>query len=82
MQTSSRANVCIVIAMTLNNRISRRVGLVMIMKVTPVKFTVREDDFNDDLGDPHGLRSTLMQELAKEVIGESDGIHFCTDNEV
>lgn len=37
--------------------------------------------FNDDLGDAHGVRSTLYQELAKEVIGECDNVFFCTDTE-
>lgn len=35
--------------------------------------------FNDDLGDLHGNRSTLYQELAKEVFEEHDGVMFCTD---
>ena len=37
--------------------------------------------FNDDLGDVNGNCSTLYQEIAKDVIGESEGIHFCTDVE-
>lgn len=35
--------------------------------------------WNDNLGDAHGIRSTLYQELAKEVIGEYDGVFYCTD---
>lgn len=35
--------------------------------------------FNDDLGDLHGNRSTLYQELAKEVFWDHDGVQFCTD---
>lgn len=35
--------------------------------------------FNDDLSDAHGVRSTLYQELAKEVFGEDGGVFFCTD---
>lgn len=35
--------------------------------------------FNDDLGDVNGNCSTLYQELAKEILGESEGIHYCTD---
>lgn len=35
--------------------------------------------FNDDLSDAHGIRSTLYQELAKEVFGEDGGVFFCTD---
>ena len=35
--------------------------------------------FNDDLSDLNGNRSTLYQEIAKDVFGETDGIFFCTD---
>lgn len=35
--------------------------------------------FNDDLSDAHGIRSTLYQELAKEIFGEDGGVFFCTD---
>ena len=35
--------------------------------------------FTDDLGDYHGVRSTLYQEIAKEIFGEHEGIFFCTD---
>ena len=35
--------------------------------------------YNDDLGDINGNRSTLYQEIAKEVFGEDEGVHFCTD---
>ena len=35
--------------------------------------------FNDDLGDIYGCRSTLYQELAKEVFEETEGVFFCTD---
>ena len=37
--------------------------------------------WNDDLSDAHGVRSTLYQNLANEVIGEKDGVFFCTDTE-
>lgn len=37
--------------------------------------------YNDDLGDLYGNRSTLMQEIAKEVFSDHDeGIFFCTDS--
>ena len=35
--------------------------------------------FNDDLSDAHGIRSTLYQDLAKELFGEDGGVFFCTD---
>ena len=34
---------------------------------------------DDSLNDPHGNRSTLYQEIAKDVFGEHGGIYFCTD---
>jgi hypothetical protein len=36
---------------------------------------------DDSLNDPHGNRSTLYQDIAKEVFENCDGIYFCTDNE-
>lgn len=35
--------------------------------------------FNDALNDAHGVRSTLYQEIAKDVFGEVNGVYFCTD---
>ncbi len=37
--------------------------------------------FNDDLRDVNGNRSTLYQELAKDVFGEEGGVSFCTDTD-
>ena len=38
--------------------------------------------FTDNIGDYHGICSTLYQDLAKEIFGNSDGVFFCTDNEI
>ncbi len=38
--------------------------------------------FTDDIGDYHGIHSTLYQDLAKEIFGNIDGVFFCTDNEM
>ena len=35
--------------------------------------------FTDSLGDAHGICSTLNQEIAKDIFGETDGLFFCTD---
>ena len=35
--------------------------------------------YNDDLSDINGLRTTLYQDIAKEIFGEREGIYFCTD---
>lgn len=37
--------------------------------------------YNDDLSDPHGLRSTLWQVVANDVFDDHDGVIFCTDSE-
>ena len=36
--------------------------------------------FTDDLGDIFGQRSTLYQEMAKDIFVEMDGVHYCTDS--
>ena len=35
--------------------------------------------FTDDLGDYYGQRSTLWQDIAKDVFEKQDGIFFCTE---
>lgn len=35
--------------------------------------------FNDDLSDANGMCSTLYQEIAKDIFGETEGVFFCTD---
>lgn len=35
--------------------------------------------YNDDLSDFNGICSTLYQDLAKELFGETEGCYFCTD---
>ena len=35
--------------------------------------------FTDDLGDIHGIRSCLYQDLANEIFEKKDGVFFCTD---
>ena len=35
--------------------------------------------YNDDLGDAHGMCSTLYQDMAYRVFEEKEGIFFCTD---
>lgn len=34
---------------------------------------------NDDIGDEHGVCSTLYQDLASKIFENTDGIFFCTD---
>jgi len=35
--------------------------------------------FNDDLGDAHGMCSTLYQDIASRVLDAGEGIFFCTN---
>ena len=35
--------------------------------------------YNDQLDDLHGNKSTLYQEIARDVIGQKEGIFYCTD---
>jgi hypothetical protein len=37
--------------------------------------------FTDDLGDANGVRSTLYQEIAKEIFVDMEGVQYCTDVE-
>ena len=37
--------------------------------------------WNDNLGDPHGLVSTLYQDIAKDIFVGVDGVNYCTDPE-
>ena len=36
--------------------------------------------YNDDISDLYGNRTTLFQEIAKDVFSDSHGVNFCTDN--
>lgn len=36
--------------------------------------------YNDNIGDLHGNRTTVLEEVAREVLGNKDGVFFCTDN--
>lgn len=49
----------------------------------PIHYVVFKKDvvqyYNDDLGDVNGICSTLYQDIAGEILSESDGIHYCTD---
>ena len=35
--------------------------------------------YNDNLGDIHGIRSTLYQDLANEIFEDHEGVFFCTN---
>lgn len=49
----------------------------------PMEFVLFEPGvvqyYNDDIGDLNGLRTTIYQEIAKDVFGQIGNIHFCTE---
>ena len=49
----------------------------------PANYVVFENKvvqfFNDELNDIHGNKSTLYQEIAKDIFEDHEGIYFCTD---
>ena len=51
----------------------------------PINFVVFKKEvvqyFNDDIGDLHGVCSTLYQDIAKDIFGQAEGIFFCTEVE-
>lgn len=72
----------------LEDALDRNAAVSYIQHVTgmfnnPITYIVFENEvvqyFVDDLGDAHGVCSTLYQDIAKRIFGERDGIHFCTD---
>ena len=49
----------------------------------PIHYVVFKNEvvqyFSDNLSDIHGVRSTLYQDIAREIFEDADGIYFCTD---
>lgn len=55
---------------------------VMTNPITYVVFRRKVVQYYDDnLADVHGNRTTLCQDIAKEILDTSEGVYFCTDNE-
>jgi len=50
----------------------------------PVSYVIFQKEvvqyYNDDLSDAHGNKTTLYQEIAKDLFEKTNGIFFCTDN--
>ena len=51
----------------------------------PILYVVFEKEvvqfYNDNLGDINGNRTTLYENIARDVFGEMNSIYFCTDDE-
>ena len=65
------------------NPILTNVQLVYGIFSNPIIYVVFRKEvvqyFNDDLGDINGLRSTLWEDIARDVFTEIDSVYFCTD---
>lgn len=67
-----------------NDRLADVVRIVGIFN-NPMTYIVFRKEvvqyFNDSLGDIHGVCSTLMQDIAKDIFEDTEGVYFCTDIE-
>ena len=67
-----------------NNPALSRIVTLSDVFVNPITYVVfgREvvQYWNDNMGDPHGIVSTLYQDIAGDVFGEQDGIMYCTES--
>ena len=56
---------------------------ITLMYNNPLTYVVFKPEvvqyYTDDLGEWAGIRSTLYQEIAKEIFRYIDGVHYCTD---
>ena len=68
-----------------NNPIFSYATTIEGVMVNPISYVVFEPKvaqyWDDNLHDPHGLVSTLYEDLAREVFGEEGGICFSTDSD-
>lgn len=66
-----------------NYAFARTVQLLFNNPLTYVVFSPEiAQYYTDDLGDWNGFRTTLYQEIAKDIFVELDGVHYCTDEKV
>ena len=74
-----------IVRICFNNRAVVNVQVVDGIMTNKMTFVIFKKEvvqyFTDDIGDYHGICSTLYQDLAKEIFGSIDGVFFCTDNE-
>lgn len=56
-----------------------------VTQTNPITYVIFEKEvvqyYNDNLGDAHGNRNTLYEEIAREIFDDHNGIFFCTDVE-
>lgn len=65
-----------------NDSVADVVPVTGIMS-NPIVYVIFEPEivqyWTDDLSDAHGLNTTLMQDIARDIFVNQDGIFFCTD---
>ena len=65
------------------NPIVNNIVIVDGIMTNPITYVIFKKEvvqyFNDDLGDAHGMCSTLYQDIAKRVLEPENSIYFCTD---
>lgn len=64
------------------NPVLKDVTVISDAFTNPVTYCVFEKTvvqyYDDNLGDPYGLKSTLYQDIANEIFEKHDGVLFCT----
>lgn len=73
IETAFKGNPVFKLAKTITGAFNNPISYIVFKKEV-VQYPI------DNLHDLYGNRNTLYQEIAKEVIGEEEGICFCTDN--
>ena len=57
---------------------------VYLTENAPIRYVMFKNEvvqfYNDQLDDPNGNLTTLYQDIAKEILGDSTSVHFCTDD--
>ena len=65
------------------NSICKDVVTIEGIFTNPITYVIFKKEvvqyYNDNLGDAHGICSTLYQDIAKRVFLEKDSIYYCTD---
>lgn len=69
-------------ALSNNESVRRFVPITGIMS-NPILYVIFKPEivqyWTDDLSDAHGVCSTLMQNIARDIFENQDGVFFCTD---
>lgn len=65
-----------------NNPIVKDIISINDIMTTPIIYVVFVKEvvqyYNDDLGDYFGMRSTLYEEIAREIFSPAKGVNYCT----